>query len=171
MIVKLKSYTWKMETMRTCMFLVVFIILQLYSKVCVNQDFKIPKKAIVHFFYFFCLVKIKKQTNCDMIFEMKLNDFKNPTNRTYLNNYCFQKTDCNIGFVFCLIDLPFRNPQNCTLGDYTTPVIGKNDVSFAEASNNFTYQFTIKSRTPVSVMLFDWNLVAYTISCLLFFTF
>jgi hypothetical protein len=93
----------------------------------------------------------EKYANCDMIFEMKLNDFKNPTNRTYLNNFCMEKTDCNVGFVFCLIDLPFRNPQNCTLGDYTTPVLGGNDISFPNSSNNYTYYFTIKPRAPVSI--------------------
>jgi hypothetical protein len=87
-----------------------------------------------------------------MIFEIKLIEFQNPSNKTYSNKQCSTKQNiCNTGFLFCLIDLPFRNPQNCTLGDHITPVLGSNSIKFSEASNNsYTYQFNIKQMPLVS---------------------
>ena len=60
---------------------------------------------------------------------------------------------CNIGFLFCLVDLPFRNPQNCSLGDFATPVLstGKTIVEF-KPSLNFTYKFTLKKLPMVKCL-------------------
>ena len=89
-----------------------------------------------------------------MIFEMKLIEFSNPSNKTYTNKPCglASKSDqCETGFLFCLVDLPFRNPQNCSLGDYTTPIFGGNRKLFTpNATQNFTYKFLIKNLPPVS---------------------
>ena len=93
-----------------------------------------------------------------MIFEMKLLEFSNPLNRTYSNKPCginSQENQCDTGFLFCLVDLPFRNPQNCSLGDYTTPVFGGNHIKFTpNATQNFTYVFKIKKLPSVSLILF-----------------
>lgn len=119
-----------------------------------------------------------------MIFEMKLIEFKNPLNRTYSNKPCggtygpngellnsneiFSNTtlkyaedkECQTGFLFCLVDLPFRNPQNCSLGDYTTPVLGTNHIVFSpNASHNFTYKFTINKLPSVTSILLFLNFI------------
>ena len=80
---------------------------------------------------------------------MKLIKYTNPTNKTYLNDACgsLNQTQniCHTGFLFCLVDLPFRNPQDCSLGDYATPVIGtENLLNFNNGSANFTYRFQIE---------------------------
>lgn len=82
-----------------------------------------------------------------MIFEIQLIEYKNPSNASYSNKRCLN--DCQTGFLFCLIDLPFRNPQNCTLGDHVTPVLGGNKISFSE-QRNYTYKFHLKNIPPVS---------------------
>ena len=90
-----------------------------------------------------------------MIFEIKLLEFQNPSNKTYTNKPCSSKladqSICNTGFLLCLIDLPFRNPQNCTLGDYITPILGSNSIKFSESNKNYTYQFSIKQLPAVSI--------------------
>lgn len=89
-----------------------------------------------------------------MIFEIKLIEFQNPTNRTYSNKLCSNKIEneniCNTGFLFCLIDLPFRNPQNCTLGDHITPILGGNSITFSQDITNYTYQFLIRQLPTVN---------------------
>lgn len=114
-----------------------------------------------------------------MIFEMKLIEYNNPSNRTYSNKNCGGGGissrsssssgvssvssvsnggsggsggggECKTGFLFCLVDLPFRNPQNCSLGDFTTPVLGANNIVFDQFSNSFDYKFTIKKLPSVS---------------------
>ena len=75
----------------------------------------------------------------EMVFEMKLVEFSNPSNKTYTNKPCGiesdnQSSQCETGFLFCLVDLPFRNPQNCSLGDYTTPIFGGNRILFTPNS-------------------------------------
>ena len=101
----------------------------------------------------------------DMIFEMKLIEYRNPSSQTYLHEDCgppqilkhesSNVTQCNTGFLFCLVDLPFRNPQNCSQGDFATPVLGtQNHMQFDQAlANNFTYQFSIK-QLPMVKSLF-----------------
>jgi hypothetical protein len=120
-----------------------------------------------------------------MIFEMKLIEFSNPLNKTYSNKFCsnalkskelsqkYQRNnynfnaaatarsslllnnDCETGFLFCLVDLPFRNPQNCSLGDFTTPVLGGNQIFFTpNATQNYTYKFTIKKLPSVLIHYF-----------------
>lgn len=108
--------------------------------------------------------------NGDMIFEMRLIEFSNPLNRTYSNKFCggggqitaankFDRSlqkPCQVGFLFCLVDLPFRNPQNCSLGDYTTSVMGStNRILFTpNRANNFTYTFLIKKLPMVKKQTF-----------------
>lgn len=100
------------------------------------------------FFILFCLFVY---VNSEMVFEMRLVEFDNHLNRTYSNQMCGPDTSptesCRIGFLFCLVDLPFRNPQNCSLGDHITPVLGSNHIDFT--LKNFTYQFRIKKIPPV----------------------
>ncbi len=83
----------------------------------------------------------------EMIFELKLVEYKNPSSKTYQNEQCGplkNSENCNTGFLFCLVDLPFRNPQNCSLGDFTTPVLGTSSSIHFENLENFTYKFLIK---------------------------
>ena len=89
-----------------------------------------------------------------MVFEMRLLEFNNPLNKTYSNKPCGGGANtnkrCETGFLFCLVDLPFRNPQNCSLGDYTSPIFGGNRIEFKQnATNNFTYSFLIKKLPSV----------------------
>ena len=123
----------------------------------------------------FLMSTFSKAIKAEMIFEMKLIEFKNPLNRTYSNKPCggtygpngellnsneifsnitlkyAEDKECQTGFLFCLVDLPFRNPQNCSLGDYTTPVLGTNHIVFSpNASHNFTYKFTINKLPSVT---------------------
>lgn len=82
---------------------------------------------------------------------MQLVEYNNPLNKTYSNKLCSSNTTCNTGFLFCLVDLPFRNPQNCSLGDLTTPIFGGNSINFkTNQTHNYTYEFTIKHLPPVS---------------------
>jgi hypothetical protein len=106
---------------------------------------------ISSFIKFFIFIIINQQlVNCEMIFEMQLIEFKNPLNNTYSNKPCGENSsllnsECNTSFLFCLVDLPFRNPQNCSLGDFTTPVLGSNYINFTpNVTNNYTYQFLIR---------------------------
>lgn len=81
---------------------------------------------------------------------MQLIEYNNPLNKTYSNKMCSSNATCNTGFLFCLVDLPFRNPQNCSLGDLVTPVLGGNSIQF---KSNFTYEFTIKHLPPVNIII------------------
>lgn len=92
---------------------------------------------------------------------MELIQFRNPSTKTYLNEECGspssssnsnEKPTCNIGFLFCLVDLPFRNPQNCSLGDFATPVLTTNSfMNFGESSaENYSYKFKLKELPLVS---------------------
>ena len=85
-----------------------------------------------------------------MIYEMRLIEYINPSNKTYSNKHCggdntdvANNKDCKTGFLFCLVDLPFRNPQNCSLGDFTTPILGGNTIRFNITDRNNTYKFPI----------------------------
>jgi hypothetical protein len=100
---------------------------------------------------------------CEMILEMDLIQFVNPSNKTYSNKPCGgsgaisstknEINTCQIGFLFCLVDLPFRNPQNCSLGDYTTTVLGSNSIKFIKnETNNYNYKFIINKMPSVRRM-------------------
>jgi hypothetical protein len=83
---------------------------------------------------------------------MQLIEYTNPLNNTYSNKACSSNYTCNTGFLFCLVDLPFRNPQNCSLGDLTTPVLGGNTIHFvSNKENNFTYEFLIRNLPLVNI--------------------
>lgn len=91
-----------------------------------------------------------------MIYEMRLIEFNNPSNRTYSNKNCGGPGGgggggCKTGFLFCLVDLPFRNPQNCSLGDFTTPVLGSNSIQFNLFDRNNSYKFPIHKLPSVSL--------------------
>lgn len=90
---------------------------------------------------------LKKVSQSEMIYEMRLIEYSNPSNKTYSNKHCGGGgrfgADCKTGFLFCLVDLPFRNPQNCSLGDFTTPVLGGNSIRFNVTNRNNTYKFPI----------------------------
>lgn len=97
-----------------------------------------------------------------MIYEMRLIEFKNPTNRTYSNKNCgsgdsgdlvSSNSVCKTGFLFCLVDLPFKNPQNCSLGDFTTPVLGYNSIQFNISDRKNSYKFPIHHLPSVSRLL------------------
>lgn len=103
---------------------------------------------------------------------MKLITYANPSNRTYLNNACGQvvanqsqtqqENVCHTGFLFCLVDLPFRNPQDCSLGDYATPVVGTDNLlDFNNGSMNFTYQFAIEKIPSVSIFTFFFRVLMF----------
>jgi hypothetical protein len=94
-----------------------------------------------------------KLTKCDLVFEMQLIEYNNPLNKTYSNKLCSSNNlTCNTGFLFCLVDLPFRNPQNCSLGDLTTSILGGNAIQFrANKTHNFTYEFLIKHLPPEGI--------------------
>lgn len=94
---------------------------------------------------------------------MKLIEYNNPLNRTYTNKKCGGDSAinsaidpaCQTGFLFCLVDLPFRNPQNCSVGDYTTPVLGGNRIVFNQngsSNNSYTYKFSI-SKLPSVIFI------------------
>ena len=108
----------------------------------------------LHFFITYRKILSLKVILGEMIFEMKLIEFSNPSNTTYTNKPCglaSNSVQCETGFLFCLVDLPFRNPQNCSLGDYTTPILGGNRIRFKpNATQNFTYKFLIKNLPLVS---------------------
>jgi hypothetical protein len=78
-----------------------------------------------------------------MIYEMELLEFDNPLNRTYTHKPCSSPGgECQTGFLFCLVDLPFRNPQSCSLGDHVTPALGGNHIKFLSTpTQNYTYSF------------------------------
>ncbi len=84
--------------------------------------------------------------NCGMIFELQLIQFSNPSSTTYLNEPCYKK-DCQMGLLLCLVDLPFRNPQNCSLGDMITPVLTSKSSDSLNSSNT-NYKFTIDELPP-----------------------
>jgi hypothetical protein len=97
-----------------------------------------------------------------MVLEMSLVEFNNPLNRTYTQKPCASKGDaCQTGFLFCLVDLPFRNPQNCALGDHVTPHLGGNRINFEELTaagselaaqnNNYSYTFKFVGIPPVNL--------------------
>lgn len=103
---------------------------------------------------------------------MKLIEYNNPTNRTYSDKNCggdeLIPADCKTGFLFCLVDLPFRNPQNCSLGDFTTPVLGGNKILFSEKSSSndettYSYKFSIDKLPSVSqvFLLFKFYSINY----------
>lgn len=110
---------------------------------------------------FFILLFLFVYVNSEMVFEMRLVEFDNHLNRTYSNQMCGPDTSptesCRIGFLFCLVDLPFRNPQNCSLGDHITPVLGSNHIDFT--LKNVTYKFKIKKIPPVCTPNFNFNLI------------
>lgn len=92
-----------------------------------------------------------------MIYEMRLIEYSNPSNRTYSNKNCgggggssAAGVACKTGFLFCLVDLSFRNPQNCSLGDFTTPVLGGNSIHFNLSDSNNSYRFPIHKLPSVS---------------------
>ena len=122
---------------------VIFLLLNVFLQV----NFLIQLiKCIFYIINSFSL----KATRCDMIFELKLIEYNNPLGRTYLNEDCGRSktasSSCNTGFLFCLVDLPFRNPQNCSLGDFSTPVLGNTSfIDFNTLTDQFTYKFLIKS--------------------------
>lgn len=108
--------------------------------------------SIINIFIISCIhcYYKKKVIKSEMIYEMRLIEYNNPSNRTYSNKKCGGDgggsfgSDCKTGFLFCLVDLPFRNPQNCSLGDFTTPILGGNSIHFNLSDSNNTYKFPIQ---------------------------
>ena len=83
----------------------------------------------------------------ELIFKMDLIEFSNPLNNTYTNRPCTSKGgSCQTGFLFCLVDLPFRNPQSCSLGDHVTASLGGNHIQFEAAAANRTQNFSFQFR-------------------------
>jgi hypothetical protein len=104
-----------------------------------------------------------------MVYEMELLEFDNPLNRTYTHRPCASRAGCQTGFLFCLVDLPFRNPQSCSIGDHVTAVLGGNSIKFT-APHNFTYSFkfaNIPSVTNATHHHFFFIRVNYTL-CFVF---
>ena len=105
---------------------------------------------------------------------MSLIRFDNPLNTTYSNKTCgggYKKNtsrECRVGFLFCLVELPFSNPQNCSLGDHSTPrPLGSNHIDFANLSQReqqlTTYTFPMR-HVPLVCIFFsmDWQLSMYS---------
>ncbi len=116
---------------------------------------------------FVVLLQLLRRAQGELVLEIKLIEYKNPDGRTYLDMACGPpntktvSTDsleskaapkpCQTGFLICLVDLPFRNPQNCSLGDVSTPVLGStNTMDFNQSDDKYTYQFPIEQLPSVS---------------------
>lgn len=118
----------------------------------------------------------EKIVKSEMIYEMKLIEYSNPMNRTYSNKNCGGGLGsvCKTGFIFCLVDLPFRNPQNCSLGDYTTPILGGNSIVFNLTDKKNVYRFPIHklpSVRPPNVTFVLSNIFFYLIRIFLLHNF
>lgn len=106
--------------------------------------------SVTHFLLLIIIVNVltRRVAHGEMIFEMDLVEYANPINRTYTLKPCVSKPECQTGFLFCLVDLPFRNPQSCSLGDHVTTPLGGNRINFQPTrSHNYTYSFRI-NRIP-----------------------
>ncbi|CAF0990390.1 unnamed protein product [Didymodactylos carnosus] len=78
---------------------------------------------------------------------LRLIHYKNRHGQTYENRPCDIKIQhdvnrdgrCDTAFLFCLVELPFQNPHNCTLGDYFTGFVGADDIHFINIDDNDTH--------------------------------
>lgn len=81
----------------------------------------------------------------EVTLSLRLLHYKNRNGLTYENRPCDTRLEhdinedgrCDTGFLFCLVNLPFRNPHNCTLGDYLTGFVGADDIHFVNIDQQF----------------------------------
>jgi len=88
-----------------------------------------------------------------MLLDLQLVHFANPANTTYLDEPCASPA-CRVGLLLCLVDLPFRNPQNCSLGDFATPVLTtSSQVHFDPANASYKFALTRLPAAGIGMMV------------------
>lgn len=140
--------------MKLILLFVQLILYQTIKVICCLEKFNLFRKT--DFLTSFISILKLKVIKADMIFEIKLIEYKNPAGKTYLDSACgppdsvearADSQPCQTGFLMCLVDLPFRNPQNCSLGDVSTSVLGTANVirfNSVKDTSKYIYQFAIE---------------------------
>ncbi|CAF4495240.1 unnamed protein product [Rotaria socialis] len=90
---------------------------------------------IIILVYDFAILKLSLG---EVTLSLRLLHYKNRNGLTYENRPCDTRLEhdinldgrCDTGFLFCLVQLPFQNPHNCTLGDHFTGFVGADDIHF-----------------------------------------
>ncbi|CAF0727708.1 unnamed protein product [Adineta ricciae] len=98
---------------------------------------------IIILVYNFAILKLSLG---EVTLALRLLHYKNRNGLTYENRACDTRLEhdinrdgrCDTGFLFCLVQLPFRNPHNCTLGDHFTGFVGADDIHFINIDQQLT---------------------------------